>query len=135
MRTRLTRHFHYRNGIHPILNSHTLTHDCWSQTDSWGLCECAALLPLVPRDVPVAVSVVWGELGAGAGDLDDVAVAEGVVEPLRVLWGHVDATVGDVSDALVGHRPWCGVGEDAGVRQPGLPVGSRSRTPPSPPQR
>jgi hypothetical protein len=51
--------------------------------------ERAALLPLVPGDVPVAVAVVGGELGAGAGDLDDVSVAEGVVEPLSVLRWHV----------------------------------------------
>ena len=83
-----------------------------------GLGQGAALQPLVPGDVPVAVSVVGGELGAGAGDLDDVAVAEGVVEPLRVVRGHVDAPVRHIPDPLVGDRPGGGVSKDPGVRQP-----------------
>src|ERR1700741_1371140 len=80
-----------------------------------GLAQCAAFLPLLPRDVPVAEPVGWFELRGGVVDRDDVAVAEVVVEPPAGLGAEVDAAVGDVAAALVGDRPWGGGDENAAV--------------------
>jgi hypothetical protein len=70
-----------------------------------GPLEGAALDPLLPRGLPVAVAIVPLQFAVGAGDGDDVAALGDAVEPGGELGRGVDAAVAHVQVALRPYRP------------------------------
>src|SRR4051794_13115991 len=71
----------------------------WGPWGRGGLVGGAALLPLFPGHLPERPAVVPVQAALGAGDVDDVAGLDVLVEPDGVLGRLPDASVADVGVA------------------------------------